>query len=296
MGAGDMAWMIAPDGRKAKIPTANVQEAVKGGFKRAASLWTKEGKQALIPIEQAGAALKSGDFLASKPTPKEDAKNKGHVDLSSLAGQGQEFKQQLGQNLKNLPSAIPHAIGNLVMPHDTMGATRAQEVKMGPTGRILYNIPADIAQYISDVGTKAEQGHLGSAGADVLTGKIMDKSSKLLAEGAKATPGVIGDAARKMSINETKKWADVFKDYDTGINHPANIAKDVNKMMDIHQGVDFINGQLKKYGGEIEKIARTGDMMNTIFPQNMTGTLYSFMDQMYHLSSSLKTLVMAKVL
>jgi hypothetical protein len=31
-------------------------------------------------------------------------------------------------------------------PHETLGATREQEVKMGPVGRLLYNVPADIGQ------------------------------------------------------------------------------------------------------------------------------------------------------
>ena len=39
--------------------------------------------------------------------------------------------------------AIPK---QLLTPHETFGATREEEVKMGPTGRLLYNIPADILE------------------------------------------------------------------------------------------------------------------------------------------------------
>ena len=43
-------------------------------------------------------------------------------------------------------SGIGGSIKNLLTPHETAGATREQEVKIGPAGRLLYNIPADIEE------------------------------------------------------------------------------------------------------------------------------------------------------
>lgn len=43
---------------------------------------------------------------------------------------------------------LAKGVGNLIMPHETLGATRAEESKMGPLGRILYNLPADLAKGI----------------------------------------------------------------------------------------------------------------------------------------------------
>lgn len=53
--------------------------------------------------------------------------------------------------------AVPRGVGKvlaglagmpkqLLTPHATYGATKEEEVKMGPVGRLLYNAPADIAQ------------------------------------------------------------------------------------------------------------------------------------------------------
>lgn len=89
----------------------------------------------------------------------------------------------------------------LLTPHETFGATREQEVKMGPTGRLLYNIPADILQSMTEseaarqAAKRSGEGKAGQAlayGEKSLAGPIVKKAEEAGPGYAKFKPQTLG--------------------------------------------------------------------------------------------------------
>lgn len=102
----------------------------------------------------------------------------------------------------------------LLTPHETFGATREEEVKMGPTGRLLYNIPADIAQSMENSEAAREtvqrQGE-GFAGQTLaylensMAGSIVKKAEEAGPGYAKLEPQTVGAVTEGVGVVEIPK-------------------------------------------------------------------------------------------
>lgn len=113
------------------------------------------------------------------------------------------FKEIMG-GLGRAVSSVAGIPRQLMTPHETFGATREDEVKMGPVGRLIYNIPADTEQSMetSEAARKtAEQqgeGYAGQAlayGENSMLGSVVKKAEEAGPGYFKAEPATAGAVA-----------------------------------------------------------------------------------------------------
>ena len=61
--------MIAPDGSTGDIPSSNINDAIKAGFKLATAVTSPDGKLGYIPVEKTPDAYKAGFKPVAQPNP-----------------------------------------------------------------------------------------------------------------------------------------------------------------------------------------------------------------------------------
>lgn len=157
------APMIAPDGTPGFIPQEQVDKATQAGFSRGVSLWTKDGKNGIVPLSRAKDALASG-LSASKPTPKTDAP-------------GPTYTGEAWSATKSVVGGLASGMKQMLTPHATAGGmSKQEEVGLGPTGRLAYNTPADLVQG----GKESIQAGLASRkSGENLAGQVLSGSEHL---------------------------------------------------------------------------------------------------------------------
>lgn len=122
----------------------------------------------------------------------------------------------VGSAASGIASTLLHPIKSaesLLTPHETLGATAEEEKKMGPLGRALYNIPADISKSLLE---KAGRGDIGAVTeAASLAG--LPKAGEAAKESLKRAAGAIQDFRDPASLarRSTAKIATAL-DYPTG--------------------------------------------------------------------------------
>src|SRR5882762_842407 len=143
--------------------------------------------------------------------------------LTKLQGAPAGTKKKSTSYSSEAVSAIGRLMGalgsipkQLLTPHETFGATREEEVKMGPTGRLLYNIPADILQSLEQAEaarqTAQRQGE-GKAGQllsyleNSLLGSITKKAEEAGPGRAKFTPETLGATVEGVGLIEGPRAA-----------------------------------------------------------------------------------------
>jgi hypothetical protein len=120
------------------------------------------------------------------------------------------YAGEIGGGVGRVLSGIAGLPKQLMTPHDTAGATREQEVKMGPVGRIIYNTPADIesgwmnAEGARQASARSGEGIAGQAltyGENLpIVGGIIRKAEEAGPGYAKAAPQTAGAVAEGATI------------------------------------------------------------------------------------------------
>lgn len=93
----------------------------------------------LDPWEQPAAPAAAAGGTTPVPTPPPSLEQ-------SISEKAIPYTQESVAAIGRLMSTLLKLPQQLLTPHETFGATREQEVQMGPGGRLLYNMPADVMQ------------------------------------------------------------------------------------------------------------------------------------------------------
>ncbi len=140
----------------------------------------------LVQDDSGGMQLPPGATLATETNPTTGITVPQGM-IGETPGYFKEIMGGLGRGIAGVGSFVKQSL----TPHDTLEATRAEEVKMGPVGRLLYNIPADIGQSLLEAEKARVQSQRSGEGAAGQTLTFLENSpvGGLVRKAEEAGPG-----------------------------------------------------------------------------------------------------------